>query len=519
MQLFHSLTDHLDFHASNRGTLMMARDAEKALNFREAKAHVDTIAGAMRAAGLKSGDRAGILAKNSVDNLCVFLACARLGVVAVGLNYRLTQPEVEFIASDAELQILFYDAEFEGLRGDYLQSKPAVCFDAAANAPLFNDWLANAEPVTQSSSGGDDVLFQMYTSGTTGLPKGVLITHRNVLLMTYQAPMTTGKGFRIGETGLVIAPTFHAVGLVGALMGIVYGGSMIIHRDYDPVGMIDTLANENISTVAVIPVMLQFSIACVPDIAERDFSNLHTINYGASPISEDLLRQCMDIFKCDFIQGYGQTEATLALTFLTAEDHRQALHSKPELLRSCGRAVFGTDIRIVDSQGKTLPNGEIGEIVARGPQLMKGYWKREEATASTIVDGWLHTGDAGRMDDDGYIYIQDRVKDMIISGGENIYPAELENVLMSHPQIQDAAVVGVPSKKWGEVPLAVLVSGGNPELNSDELVEFCRDKLAGYKIPRTIEYVDALPRNPTGKILKKNLREQFRDKYAALQAE
>ncbi|HCS28790.1 MAG TPA: acyl-CoA synthetase [Spongiibacteraceae bacterium] len=518
MQLFHSLTDHLDFHAANRGNVLMARDADKALNFSEAQDHVNRIAGAIKASGLKSGDRAGILAKNSVDNICVFLACARLGVVAVGLNYRLTQAEVEFIADDAELAMLFFDHEFDGLRGDYLRGKPGVCFDSADSAPLFSEWLAGAEPVAESCAGGEDVLFQMYTSGTTGLPKGVLITHRNVLLMTYQAPMTTGKGARVGEVGLVVAPVFHAVGLVGALMGVVYGGSMVIHRDYDPVGMIDTLVNEKINTTAVIPVMLQFSIACVPDIAERDFSNLHTINYGASPIGEDLLQQCMDIFKCDFIQGYGQTEATLALTFLTAEDHKQALAGHPELLRSCGRAVFGTDIRIVDGAGKPLPNGEIGEIVARGPQLMKGYWKRDEATASTIVDGWLHTGDAGRMDDAGYVYIQDRVKDMIISGGENIYPAELENVLMSHPHIADAAVVGVPSEKWGEVPIAVLVSGGNPELSAEELLEYCRDKLAGYKIPRAVEYVEALPRNPTGKILKKDLRAQFHDKYAALKA-
>lgn len=517
MQLFHSLTDHLDFHAFIRGDTLLASDDRQALNFREARDHVNQIAGAIKAAGIKPGDRVGILAKNSVNNLCVFLACARLGAVAVGLNYRLTQPEVEFIASDAELQILFFDAEFDGLRGDYLKSKPAVCIDSGEPAQAFDDFIRDATPVTTASAGGDDVLFQMYTSGTTGLPKGVLITHRNVLLMSYQAPMTTGKGARVGEKGLVIAPTFHAVGLVGALLGVIYGGSMIIHRDYDPVGMIDTLVDEQINTVAVIPVMLQFSIACVPDIAERDFSHLHTINYGASPIAEDLLRQCMDIFKCDFVQGYGQTEATLALTFLTAEDHRQALASKPELLRSCGRAVFGTEIRIVDGEGRELPRGEIGEIVARGPQLMLGYWKREDATASTIVDGWLHTGDAGRMDEAGYIYIQDRVKDMILSGGENIYPAELENALMSHPRIQDAAVVGVPSKKWGEVPLAVLVSGGQPELSAEELVGFCRDKLAGYKIPRVVEYVDALPRNPTGKILKKDLREQFRDKYAARQ--
>ncbi len=200
---------------------------------------------------------------------------------------------------------------------------------------------------------------------------------------------------------------------------------------------------------------------------------------------------------------------------MTADDHRAALADKPHLLRSCGRAVFGTEIRVVDEQGNPLPPGEIGEIVARGPQLMKGYWKRDDATAKTIVDGWLHTGDAGRMDEEGYVYIQDRVKDMIISGGENIYPAELENILMGHPQIQDAAVIGVADEKWGEVPFAVLVSGGAAELTPDELVAFCRGKLAGYKIPRQLAYVEALPRNPTGKILKKDLRELFREKMSA----
>ncbi|MBB3046045.1 acyl-CoA synthetase (AMP-forming)/AMP-acid ligase II [Litorivivens lipolytica] len=515
MQLFHSLTDHLDYHALIRGDLLMARDAEQSLSYAQAKRHVDAIAGAMEASGIKAGDRVGILAKNSVDNLCTFLACARLGAVAVGLNYRLTQPEVEFIAEDAELCILFFDAEFAGLRGKFLQSRPSVCYDSSEPAQRFSEWLQQGVPITESRAGGDDILFQMYTSGTTGLPKGVLISHRNVLLMTYQAPMSHGKGMRTGEKSLLVAPTFHAVGLVGALLVMVYGSSVIIQREYDPVGMIDALEQEQINSVAVIPVMLQFSIICVPDIAERDFSHLHTVTYGASPIAEDLLRQCMEIFGCDFVQGYGQTEATLALSFLSAEDHRAALNDKPHLLRSCGRAVFGTEIRVVDDKGNTLPNGEIGEIVARGPQLMQGYWKREDATASAIVDGWLRTGDAGRMDDEGYIFIQDRVKDMIISGGENIYPAELENVLMSHPAIQDAAVIGIADEKWGEVPFAVLVSGGNPELSADELIEFCRDKLAGYKIPRQLAYVDALPRNPTGKLLKKDLREQFKDRMKA----
>ncbi|CAA0079014.1 Long-chain-fatty-acid--CoA ligase FadD13 [Zhongshania aliphaticivorans] len=513
MKLFNNLNDHIGFHARVRGDMMMASDSVKSLNYGEAWDYINTIAAHIQSGGISKGDRVAILAKNSVDNLCVFLACARIGAVVVGLNYRLAPAEVEFIASNADVEMLFFDKEFDELRGEYLRSKPCVCLDSAEPAPLLENWLQSPANLNEVEINGDDILFQMYTSGTTGLPKGVLVSHYNVLANTYQAPMTTGVGGRVGEVALVIAPTFHAVGLVGSLLGVIYGGSMIIHRDYDPVGMIETLAKERISTVAVIPVMLQFSLAMVPNIKDYDFSALHSINYGASPISETLLQQGMEAFGCDFIQGYGQTESTMALTFLTAEDHKKALAGRPELLRSCGRAVFGTEVKIVGDDGQELPLGEIGEIVAKGPQVMQGYWKNPEATAKTVADGWLHTGDAGRMDEEGYIYIQDRVKDMIISGGENIYPAEIENVLMAHSQIQDVSIIGVPDQKWGEIPLAVIVSGGQPELSAEELIEFCRGKLAGYKIPRKVEYLDALPRNPTGKVLKKDIRVMMAEKY------
>lgn len=516
MKLFNNLNDHTKFHAGIRGDMMMASDSKKTLNYAQAWDYTGVIAAHIQSNGIKKGDRVAILAKNSVDNLCVFLACARIGAVVVGLNYRLVPAEVEFIASNADVKMLFFDKEFDSLRGEYLRATTCICMDSDEAAPQLENWLQSPATLTEVEINGDDILFQMYTSGTTGLPKGVLVNHYNVLANAYQAPMTTGKGSRVGERSLVIAPTFHAVGLVGSLLGVIYGGSMIIHSDYDPVGMIETIAKEHISVVAVIPVMLQFSLAMVPNIKDYDFSELHTINYGASPISESLLKECMDAFGCDFVQGYGQTESTMALTFLTAEDHNKALAGRPELLRSCGRAVFGTDIKIVGDEGQELPLGEIGEIVAKGPQIMQGYWKNPEATAKTVVDGWLHTGDAGRMDEEGYIFIQDRLKDMIISGGENIYPAEIENLLMSHEYIQDVAVIGVPDQKWGEIPLAVMVNGGHPELSAEELTEFCRGKLAGYKIPRKVEYIEALPRNPTGKVLKKDIRVMMEEKYPSI---
>jgi acyl-CoA synthetase (AMP-forming)/AMP-acid ligase II len=511
---FNNLSNYFEFHASIRGDLLMASDKKKALNYAKAWTFTGNISAAIQKSGVKKGDRVGILAKNSVDNLCTFLACARIGVVAVGLNYRLSVDELEFISSDAELKILIFDSEFSELRGKYLQSIDGVCFDDSINnCQSFQQWVeVGCEPEYVDVS-KEDTLFHMYTSGTTGRPKGVLISHGNVLTNSFQASLSSGFWLRAGERSLVIAPTFHAVGLVGSLLGVIYGSSMIILRDYDPLEMIEALAREKINSVAVIPVMLQFSMMMVPNIREYDLSALHTISYGGSPMAVSLLTECIDIFDCDFIQGYGQTEATMALTFLTAADHRKALLDEPGLLRSCGRVVAGSQLKIIDDNGNEIGFGQVGEILASGPQVMQGYWNNADATSKTVVDGWLHTGDAGYIDERGYVFIQDRVKDMIISGGENIYPVEIENVLMSNTSIEDVAVIGVPDEKWGEVPLAILVAGKHKELSSGELASFCEGKLAKFKIPRNVEYVEVLPRNPSGKILKKDLRVIYSDKY------
>jgi fatty-acyl-CoA synthase len=253
--------------------------------------------------------------------------------------------------------------------------------------------------------------------------------------------------------------------------------------------------------------MIQACLVAVPDVADRRYDSLKSMAYGASPIAEGTLRRAMEVFKCDFIQAFGMTELSPVATFLTPDDHRRALEEKPELLVSAGKPILGTEARIVDEEDNTLPNGTMGELLIRGPQVMKGYWNLPDATAEALRGGWMHTGDAGTMDDEGYIYVQDRVKDMIVSGGENVYPRMVEDVLFQHPAIADAAVIGVPDQQWGEAVKAVVVLREGTSATEEEIIEFCRDKLGGFERPRSVDFVSRLPRNATGKVVKRELRE------------
>jgi acyl-CoA synthetase (AMP-forming)/AMP-acid ligase II len=310
-----------------------------------------------------------------------------------------------------------------------------------------------------------------------------------------------------GQKALLVMPMYHAGAASFFIGSIASGSTMVIHRDFSPQRLADALSNERINVVNLVPAMIQAMLVEVPDLAARDFSHLDAIIYGASSISEATLRRAIEIFACDFYQGFGQTETSACITFLSAQDHRRALDNKPELLRSAGRALVGTTVRIVDHTDREVPRGEPGEIVMRGPQMMKGYWKLPAASADTLRNGWLHTGDAGIMDDEGFVYVQDRIKDMINSGGENVYPREVENVLFEHPSIADVAVIGLPDERFGEAVTAVIVLRQGMTLHVDEMVEFCRGKLGGFKIPRQLRLLSELPRNPSGKVLKNVLRQ------------
>jgi acyl-CoA synthetase (AMP-forming)/AMP-acid ligase II len=349
--------------------------------------------------------------------------------------------------------------------------------------------------------------YQMYTSGTTGHPKGAVLQHRAVCSNVVQLMPIVRLGR--GERYLIVAPLYHAAAAVTQFVVVASGGSLFVQEDFVPGEVVRALSEEKLTVALLVPAMIQACLVMVPDVAARRYDALRLVVYGASPIAAETLRRAMEVFQCGFVQGYGMTETSAVLTALTPADHERALADRPELLLSAGRPLLGTELRIVDEHDRPQPPGSIGEIAGRGPQLMRGYWNLAEASAAALRGGWMHTGDAGRLDEDGYLYIEDRVKDMIVSGGENVYPREVENVLFQHPAVADAAVIGVPDERWGETVKAIVVRKAGASVAAEELIEFCRARLGGYKLPRSVDFTDALPRNPSGKVLKRDLREPY----------
>ncbi len=509
------LHDFLDYQARERPDAPFAVEADRCITYREARTQVDQLANALIDGGLGVGDRIAVLAKNSIEYVLLYFAAAKAGVVPVPLNTWLAPAEWAYIITDAGARLLLAGPEFvqavDGIRGDLPTVGRFIALDAphAAGWEDYRGWVAaSCSTPPDRAIGGDLDLYQMYTSGTTGRSKGAVLTHRAVIAQMLQIGLVL-RGAP-GERWLLVAPLFHAAGAnVAAFQGVYAGGCLVVQADFNPVRVVQALSEDGVAVALLVPAMIQACLAAVPDIAQRRYPRLRTLAYGASPIAEATLRRAMEVFGCDFVQGYGMTETCAGISFLSAADHRRAVTDKPELLLSAGRPFAGTEVRVVDAQDHPLPAGQIGEIVTRGPQLMRGYWNRPDATAEVLRGGWMHTGDAGMMDAEGYLYIQDRVKDMIVSGGENVYPREVEAVLSGHPAVADAAVIGVPDERWGETVKAVVVLQKGATATAEALIDFCRDKLGGYKRPRSVDFVDALPRNLAGKVLKRELRERY----------
>lgn len=515
------LHDALDYFARERPAAEYAVCGERRLTYGEAREHSLRFANALRGSGLAPGDRFAFLAKNCLEYATLFMAASRVGAVPVPLNYRLAPPELGYIIGDSGARLVIASgeyctaldavrAELGGVERWIAMGDPRSPSESRSHATWgdFAGWLGAADATPPDLELADDCdLYQMYTSGTTGRPKGAVITQRALQSQLMQQIPTVEVSH--SDRVLTVAPVYHAASAVTMLGTFASGGSVLIQEDFDPGAVVEALSSERITRTTLVPAMIQACLVFVPDVAERSYDDLRLIVYGASPIASDTLKRAMKVFGCEFMQGYGMTETTAQLTLLTAADHERALHEKPELLLSAGRPLPGTRLRIVDEHDVPVPNGTIGEIVARGAQLMKGYWNLEKATREALAGGWLHTGDAGYLDDEGYLYIQDRTKDMIVSGAENVYPREVEDALFSHPAVADVAVIGVPDKKFGEAVKAIVVLREGAVATPAELMDHCRDRIAGYKRPRSIDFVDALPRNASGKVLKKDLREPF----------
>ncbi|MGE0373020.1 MAG: AMP-binding protein, partial [Gammaproteobacteria bacterium] len=399
-----------------------------------------------------------------------------------------------------------YHALVPALRAECPSLVEVVAMEGGLDgAAAFTAWR-DAQPARDPALPvpADDDVLQLYTSGTTGHPKGVQLTHANYLGLFKSAEPTGLMDAGPGDVVLVAMPVFHVAGTNIGLLALAQGSTGVVMRDVDPGVILGLIQQYRVNYVFVVPAVILFMLQH-PACATTDFSSVRRLSYGASPIAEDLLRKAQAVFQCPFVQLYGLTETTGAGTYLPAEAHESARAK----LRSCGVPYPGIDIRVIDLAGNALPPGEVGEIVIRGATVMKGYWNKPDATAKAIIGEWFHTGDAGYFDDEGYLFIHDRLKDMIVSGGENIYPAEVENAVFGHPAVADVAVIGVPDEKWGETVKAVVVLKPGMQATEGEIIEFTRTRIAGYKIPRSVDFIAALPRNPSGKILRRELREPY----------
>ena len=509
------LHDILDYRAREHTDLEFAVQGDRKITYGGALAEINRLANALVQSGLQPGARLIVLSKNSIEYALLYYACSKAGVVPVPLNYRLAPGEWAYIINDAGAPAVVAAEEYvgaiDGIRGELTSVERYIAINAGSPEGWtgYLDWI-DGQPATAPARAGEstdeDDVYQMYTSGTTGHPKGAVLTHGAVLAQLQQVTMLLRMD--PGERGLIVVPMYHAAGAVSTFITNYWGGTLYIQADFNPAEVVRALDEERVATTTLVPAMIQALLVYVPDVAKREYRNLRQITYGASPIAEETLRRAMDAFKCGFAQAYGMTETTAVITYLFPDDHRRAVR-EPGLFLSAGRPLVGTEVRVVDEDDRPVPHGAIGEIIARGPQLMRCYWNLADESAHALRGGWMHTGDAGTMDAEGYIYIQDRVKDMIVSGGENVYPRVVEDVLFQHPAVADVAVIGVPHDQWGETVKAVVVLKEGAAATEEELIEFCRGRLGGFERPRSVDFVPVLPRNPSGKVLKRELREPF----------
>ncbi|MEJ2604735.1 MAG: long-chain-fatty-acid--CoA ligase [Gammaproteobacteria bacterium] len=466
--------------------------------------------------GVGKGERFAVMSMNSHEFIELYHA-AFLGTGVINpLNLRLAGKELDYILRDSGTKVAFVDPTFAPLLAHARQLGGSDCpiervvLIGAADATdtpydlTYDELLQSAEPVEPEVPEESDPVVLMYTGGTTGLPKGVLVTQRAEMLNAYHVTMVMGR--RSDDINLMQTPVFHAASMVGCLATMTSGSKLVTMPMFDPGGVLKLIEAHGVTQTTMVPTMVGMMLQH-PDFKPEALKSLRQLTYGASPMPAALLDTLLKILPdLEIQQGYGMTECSSVLTMLTTADH---LKGGPRL-RSVGRSVPGVDLCVQDEEGNLLPPGEVGEVCARGGNFMEGYWKKPEATEEAFRDGWYHTGDAGYLDDEGYLFLVDRVKDMIVTGGENVYSAEVESAVSTHPAVAQVAVIGIPHDLWGEQVHAIVVPREGAEVTEDDIIAHAREAIAGYKAPKSVEFrAEPLPLSGAMKVLKRELREPY----------
>ncbi|MHA1209143.1 MAG: long-chain-fatty-acid--CoA ligase [Candidatus Freyarchaeota archaeon] len=486
-------------------------DGENEFTFGQFNERVNRLANSIIDFGLDSGDRFAVLSRNNFQFVELYFAAAKAGRPIVPVNYRLKEGELSHVLNDSEARILFFEKDFypliEKLEADTVEH--LVCLDGdLQNSENYENLISKGskeEPNEEIDE--NDVAILGYTGGTTGLPKGVLTTHRNVITSCYNLCVENELKMAPGKSFLNAPPVFHAGDAMGMFAFSFIGGTNVMMNFTSVESPLINIQKYRVTHALLVPTMIIWMLQ-LPNLDSYDLSSLEVLFYGTAPMPLEALKKALKVFKCNFCQVYGSAETFVPISILKPSDHVvEGSEEEMKRMLSAGREVQGVEVKIVDDNDNEVEKGEVGEIIVKGKNVMKGYWKKPELTKEALKNGWYHTGDLGRRDAANYIYIVDRKKDMIISGGENIYPIEIENVLFKHPAVADAAVIGVPDEEWGESVKAFVVKKG--EVTEEELIEFCGKYLAGYKKPKSIEFVEALPKSSVGKVQKHVMREPY----------